>query len=138
MTGVPNCVSFLLNFVVFGLFWEKWVPFSNNFPEDPKKYQNQNFIPLKNTRSIPITLLCKYSPFPLPPPPLPRDDGHRLEDQDSDDILVCMHVIMESYPVYFYYKEFWSVRSLVLPAGVVSCTILYGISEISISLCQLE
>ena len=31
-------------------------------------------------RSIPITLLCKS--------PLPRDDGHRLEDQDSDDVLV--------------------------------------------------
>ena len=62
MTGVPNCVSFSLNFVVFGLFWEKWLPFSNNFPEDPKKYQNQNFIPLKNTRSIPITLPCKSPP----------------------------------------------------------------------------
>ena len=28
-----------------GLFWEKWLQFSENFPEDPKKYQNQNFIP---------------------------------------------------------------------------------------------
>ena len=28
-----------------GLFWAKWPPFSKNFPEDPKKYQNHQFLP---------------------------------------------------------------------------------------------
>ena len=34
---------------------------AQNFPEDPKKYQNQNLCP-KNTTSIDITLPWKYNP----------------------------------------------------------------------------
>ena len=46
-----------------GLFWGKWLPFSKNFPKDPKNYQNQNFIPI----SIPITLLWKWPPREIRP-----------------------------------------------------------------------
>ena len=31
----------------WGLFWEKWLPFPKQFPEDPLKNQNHNFIPQK-------------------------------------------------------------------------------------------
>ena len=37
--------DFDLKLQFLGLFWEKWLPFSRNFPEDAKKYQNHNFLP---------------------------------------------------------------------------------------------
>ena len=40
------------------------------------------------------------------------DVGRRPEDQDSDDV----RILFACYPVYFYCQEFWSVRSLDLPA----------------------
>ena len=30
---------------ILGAVLGKWLPFSKTFPENPKKYQNQNFIP---------------------------------------------------------------------------------------------
>ena len=47
------------------MFWGKWLPFSKNFPEDPKNTKIRILYP-KNTTSIHITLLWKCPP---PPPP---------------------------------------------------------------------
>ena len=44
-----------------GLFWEKLLQFSKNFPKDPKKYHNQNFIPKKIRRAY-LSLYYKSAP----------------------------------------------------------------------------